>query len=142
MNMSLLCLVLYCLLTGCGTPDTAGTGIQAEAQGTSGTQKDVDEAQESQEGDTPMPTYTYTTKEQWVQNGDMRIYGVAYIPDTSEKSPLVIFSHELGNDHTSGERYAERLAEAGYATYVFDFCGGTVGGNDRLRDLLHFLDLR
>lgn len=129
MNISLLCLVLYCLLTGCGTPDTAGTGIQAEAQGTSGTQKDVDEAQESQEGDTPMPTYTYTTKEQWVQNGDMRIYGVAYIPDTSEKSPLVIFSHELGNDHTSGERYAERLAEAGYATYVFDFCGGTVGGN-------------
>ena len=129
MNISLLCLVLYCLLTGCGTPDTAGTGIQAEAQGTSGTQKDVDEAQESQEGDTPMPTYTYTTKEQWVQNGDNRIYGVAYIPDTSEKSPLVIFSHELGNDHTSGERYAERLAEAGYATYVFDFCGGTVGGN-------------
>ena len=41
----------------------------------------------------------------------------------------MIFSHELGNDHTSGERYAERLAEAGYAAYVFDFCGGTVGGN-------------
>ena len=43
--------------------------------------------------------------------------------------PLVIFSHELGNDHTSGERYAKRLAEAGYAAYVFDFCGGTVSGN-------------
>lgn len=51
------------------------------------------------------------------------------VPDADKKVPLVIFSHELGNDHTSGVRYAERLAEAGYAAYVFDFCGGTVGGN-------------
>ena len=71
----------------------------------------------------------YDTKEIWVQNGERRIYGVAYVPETEGKVPLVIFSHELGNDHTSGERYAERLAEAGYAAYVFDFCGGTVGGN-------------
>ena len=71
------------------------------------------------------------TQEIWVQNGDDRIYGVAYVPaaDDGKKVPLVIFSHELGNDHTSGERYAERLAEAGYAAYVFDFRGGTVGGN-------------
>ena len=72
---------------------------------------------------------TYRTQEISVQNNDLSIYGIAYIPDTDEKVPLVIFSHELGNDHTSGERYAERLAEAGYAAYVFDFCGGTVGGN-------------
>ena len=72
---------------------------------------------------------TYTTQEIWVQNGTLRIYGVAYVPDAVEKALLVIFSHELGNDHTSGVRYAERLAQAGYAAYVFDFCGGTVGGN-------------
>ena len=54
---------------------------------------------------------------------------MAYVPDAGERVPLVVFSHELGRDHTSGIRYAERLAEAGYATYVFDFCGGTVGGN-------------
>ena len=71
----------------------------------------------------------YTTQEIWVQNGSNRIYGIAYVPNKNEKVPLVIFSHELGNDHTSGERYAKRLAQAGYATYVFDFCGGTVGGN-------------
>ena len=76
-----------------------------------------------------MSAYTYQTQEIWVQNGNMNIYGIAYVPDKGEKVPLVIFSHELGNDHTSGERYAERLAEAGYAAYVFDFCGGTVGGN-------------
>ena len=73
--------------------------------------------------------HTYKTQEIWVQNGVFKIYGEAYIPDTGGKVPLVIFSHELGNDHTSGERYAKRLAGSGYAAYVFDFCGGTVGGN-------------
>ena len=76
-----------------------------------------------------MPAQTYSTQEIWVQNGPLQIYGIAYVPETDEKAPLVIFSHELGNDHTSGERYAQRLAEAGYAAYVFDFCGGSVGGN-------------
>ena len=64
-----------------------------------------------------------------MQNGEFSIYGIAYVPDGMSKAPLVIFSHELGNDHTSGERYAQRLAAAGYAAYIFDFCGGTVGGN-------------
>ena len=71
----------------------------------------------------------YTEQEIWVENGEKKIYGIAYIPEHEEIVPLVIFSHELGNDHTSGERYAKRLAEAGYAAYIFDFCGGTVGGN-------------
>ncbi len=83
-------------------------------------------AQPSEEEAEPM---SYTTREITVQNGDMRIYGIAYIPAGEEKHPLVIFSHELGNSHTSGTRYAEKLAEAGYAAYTFDFCGGTVGGN-------------
>lgn len=78
------------------------------------------------EGDKSMP---YTTNEIWVKNGDLNIYGIAYIPETDKKVPLVIFSHELGNDHTAGERYAQRLAKNGYGAYIFDFCGGTVGGN-------------
>lgn len=74
--------------------------------------------------------FTYRTEEIWCNNNGNRIYGVAYIPDTQEeKKPLVIFSHELGNSHTAGIPYAERLAAAGYAAYTFDFCGGTVGGN-------------
>ena len=40
---------------------------------------------------------TYRTEETWCQNGNKRIYGIAYIPDGDEKKPLVIFSHELGN---------------------------------------------
>ena len=118
----------FCLLpAGCSaanTKDISEAELQDAASGQGNT-----EAMQLPEGEADMSVYTYTTQEIWVQNGDFRIYGIAYVPDTNGKVPLVIFSHELGNDHTSGERYAERLAEAGYATYVFDFCGGTVGGN-------------
>ena len=100
-----LCMAFCVLFAGCSSANTGDGSGQTESQG------------------------SYTKQEIWVQNGDMKIYGVAYVPETDGKLPLVIFSHELGNDHTSGERYAERLAEAGYAAYVFDFCGGTVGGN-------------
>ena len=70
----------------------------------------------------------YRMEEIWCQNGPDQIYGIAYIPEGAEKSPLVIFSHELGNNHESGIRYAERLASNGYAAYVFDFRGGSAAG--------------
>ena len=116
---------LCLLLAGCSTADT-GDGGQAGSQ-TIASAEEKAEITPSSEGETAM--HTYATQEIRVSNGDLKIYGIAYVPDTNGKLPLVIFSHELGNDHTSGERYAERLAEAGYAAYVFDFCGGTVGGN-------------
>ena len=136
----LLCMALS-LFAGCGSVQAKDSGskeaannketseaAQSEQDTPEVTQQAVDVQQET-EGEETMSTGTYTTQEIWVQNGDNRIYGVAYVPNTDKKVPLVIFSHELGNDHTSGVRYAERLAEAGYAAYVFDFCGGTVGGN-------------
>ena len=83
-------------------------------------------------GDNTVKTGTYTTREIKCPNGDYQIYGIAYIPDDGkEKHPLIIFSHELGNSHTSGVGYAERLSQIGYAVYVFDFYGGTVGGNQK-----------
>jgi len=125
----LLCTAV-CLLAGCGRADTGNSkSPETEVQSAGPGQESTGKAQETGEGEASMSTYTYTTQELWVRNGDLKIYGIAYVPDTEEKVPLVIFSHELGNDHTSGERYAERLAEAGYGAYVFDFCGGTVGGN-------------
>ena len=87
----------------------------------------IDSKMESQEEEQDMFGKTYTTKEIWCKNGSLNLYGVAYIPKTEEKVPLVIFSHELGNSHTTGIPYAKRLAEAGYAAYTFDFCGGSVG---------------
>ena len=121
-------MALCLLLAGCSSADTGNAGGQAESQTAASEQGKPDSSQQP-EGEEDMSEYTYSTRETWVQNGDNRIYGVAYVPDAKGKMPLVIFSHELGNDHTSGERYAERLAKAGYAAYVFDFCGGTVGGN-------------
>ena len=122
-----LCSVLCFLLAGCSVAATNGSQSAAQSgastqAGAGSTQKAVEEGQTMQAGD-------YTTQEIWVSNGGQKIYGVAYVPNGAGKAPLVIFSHELGRDHTSGERYAERLAKAGYAAYVFDFRGGTVGGN-------------
>ena len=120
-----LCMV-FSFLAGCGT-------VQAKDSDSEVTSEVVQSQQDTPEvvSDTQTTPEVVQTQEIWVQNGDDRIYGVAYVPasEDGKKVPLVIFSHELGNDHTSGERYAERLAEAGYAAYVFDFRGGTVGGN-------------
>ena len=127
LNVVSLCISFCLLFTGCSTASTVGGSSQAELQSTASRQE-YKEAAKQPEGDADMSGYIYTTQEIWVKNGDMNIYGVAYVPDTDGKVPLVIFSHELGNDHRSGERYAERLAEAGYAAYVFDFCGGSMGG--------------
>ena len=148
MRNKLISIIAICmsfsLLTGCGSGQAKGSGSEEPAVNTAESAQEVTEdaeqdtpevtqqaedVQQETEGEETMSTGTYTTQEIWVQNSDNRIYGIAYVPDADKKVPLVIFSHELGNDHTSGVRYAERLAEAGYAAYVFDFCGGTVGGN-------------
>ncbi len=120
-----LCLALCCFTTGCGS-DGSGTISKETTDTESGNESK--ETEKDSQGEM-MTANTYTTQEIRVQNGEKSIYGIVYVPDTDGKAPLVIFSHELGNDHTSGQRYAERLAEAGYAAYIFDFCGGTVGGN-------------
>ena len=149
--MGIISLVLvFCLvLAGCGSAQAKDSGSQEAAESSAETaeqdtpevasEQDTPEVtqqeadQQAAEGEETMtaneqttPEVVVQTQEIWVQNGDDRIYGVAYVPaaEDGKKVPLVIFSHELGNDHTSGERYAERLAEAGYAAYVFDFRGG------------------
>ncbi len=76
--------------------------------------------------------YRYSTREIRVENGNRTLYGVAYVPEgAGEKRPLVLFSHELGRNHCSGLPYGEKLAEAGFAFYAFDFYGGTVGRENR-----------
>ena len=41
-----------------------------------------------------LPSYEYQEKLIYVYNNGQRIYGVAYVPKTDKKVPLVIFSHE------------------------------------------------
>lgn len=76
----------------------------------------------------------YRAEEIHCTNDAEDIYGVAYIPETNaEKYPLVIFSHELYNTHTSGISYAKVLAARGIAVYTFDYRNGSSAsgsGND------------
>ena len=63
--------------------------------------------------------------ELWCRNGEKRIYGKLYAPDTqSDKMPLVIISHGFGGNNSWGTPYAEALTQQGYLVYCFDFCGG------------------
>ena len=119
-----MCLILCLVTAGCASAKTDLGSTSAEMTNT------ADDQTSGAEETHREAEYAYHTQEIWCENNGNRIYGIAYIPDTvEEKKPLVIFSHELGNSHTTGIPYAERLAEAGYAAYTFDFCGGTVGGN-------------
>lgn len=130
MRMALLSVAFCLAFAGCSAAGAGdGGGDRSAAQSVASGQERAEGARQAAGEEHDMSSNAYTTREAWVQNGDRRIYGIAYVPDGGTKVPLVIFSHELGNDHTSGERYAERLAQAGYGAYVFDFCGGTVGGN-------------
>ena len=68
-------------------------------------------------------------RELWVQRGDMRIYGVLFVPEgasADEPRPTVICSHILGGTHENSGRYAKELASRGYVAYAFDFYGGAV----------------
>lgn len=73
--------------------------------------------------------YQYRKETVWCQNDGRRIFGTVFIPEADGPFPMVVFSHELGASHRSGAPYARRLAAAGCAVCIFDFCGGcAVGG--------------
>ena len=71
----------------------------------------------------------FTEQELWVERGDMRIYGVLFVPEGATADcprPAVICSHVLGGTHESSGQYAKEMASRGYVAYAFDFCGGAV----------------
>lgn len=74
----------------------------------------------------PDAPLSYRVEELWCQNEGRRIYGQAYIPEGEGPHPLVIYAHELGYSHAMGIPYAQQLAPAGFAVYLFDFCGGSI----------------
>jgi hypothetical protein len=76
--------------------------------------------------------YDYSYEEVKINN----IYGILYKPKKDGKIPIIIFSHELCHNHSSGISYAEYLASCGFAFYTFDFAGGSeasLSGNDMQR---------
>ena len=58
------------------------------------------------------------------------VYGQIYVPDAGNtKYPTVILAHGYSASHLSLSHFADYFAQAGFACYVFDFCGG--GPNSR-----------
>ncbi len=114
------------LLCGCSSEESKPQSSPAEA---SSTVKEK-EALALEKG----TTYTFKTKEIWCENNGNKIYGIAYIPDTNKKCPLVITCHGLGTNHEAGIGYAEHYAKIGVAAYTFDFCGGTKSSDTNRSD--------
>lgn len=72
--------------------------------------------------------YQYTIQELSFVDEKKYIYGQVYLPDDDRKKyPVVILSHGYGVNHLVLTDFAELLAKAGIAAYVFDFCGGGYG---------------
>lgn len=71
----------------------------------------------------------YTSVVTWMKNGELNIFGKLYYPtdfDENAKYPVVIMCHGTDATHAIYEKgqWPMKLAQAGYISYVFDFCGG------------------
>lgn len=65
-------------------------------------------------------------EELWLESGGKKIYGAMYLPgEVKDSYPAVILSHGFNSSSVLNEGYAESFAKAGYAAYIFDFCGGS-----------------
>lgn len=77
-------------------------------------------------------TYQYTEEVLWTKRDNLNIYGILYKPvGIDGKMPVAIMSHGFNGSHKNCHGYAEAMAQIGYLTYAFDFCGaGTRSKSD------------
>lgn len=62
----------------------------------------------------------------WCGSEGARIYGQMYLPEQfGNKLPAVILSHSSSLTHKAMAGYADSLSRHGYASYCFDFRGGS-----------------
>ena len=70
---------------------------------------------------------TYTSRELTCTRDGLTIYGQLFLPaDSDETTPLptLVCAHGFGGNYLKCVPYAWAMAEAGWAAYCFDFCGG------------------
>ena len=60
-----------------------------------------------------------------IQGSMGKIYGELKIPECSGPVPLIILCHGFGGTLEGNRDYAEAFRSRGFATYNFDFCGGS-----------------
>ncbi len=68
---------------------------------------------------------SYIKRKILISNNGNKIYGILYKPLIEGKIPIVVYSHELANNHERGIEYAKYLASNGIGCYVFDYSGGS-----------------
>ncbi|MFN7251541.1 MAG: alpha/beta hydrolase family protein [Anaerobacillus sp.] len=61
------------------------------------------------------------------------IYGISYMPDTSKKCPVVIFSHGFNGTNADFAMNSEYLVANGVGAFCYDFCGGSVHSKSDLK---------
>ena len=72
----------------------------------------------------------WTSVVTWMKNGDLNIFGKLYYPadfDETQKYPVIIMCHGTDATHATYEKgqWPMMMAQQGYISYVFDFCGGS-----------------
>ncbi|MFM2292784.1 MAG: hypothetical protein RIS29_2597 [Bacteroidota bacterium] len=67
-----------------------------------------------------------TVREQWIDNGTRRIYGIISEPTSKENKGVAIISHGFNGTHHFGRDYFKTLNELGYLVYTFDYPSGSV----------------
>ena len=133
MRRTLLAVALgMCLMSAlcaCGNKESEGNSLEMigseSAEANMGNQSVRNSSQIDQTEQEAAMAAGYETREIHVDKEGMDIYGVVHIPSGTEgKMPTVIMSHELGATLDRVKGYGEALAEEGYVTVCFDFCGG------------------
>ncbi len=114
MKISRICTILFLSVS----LTTAALSVQAEEKDPA-----IEEGY-TEEGD------GYTSVVTWMKNGDLNIFGKLYYPEDFDENlsyPAVIMCHGTDATHEIYEKaqWPMKMAQDGYISYVFDFCGGS-----------------
>ena len=87
--------------------------------------------------------YTVSESEFTCTRDNLVIRGTQYIPYGTAKYPIIVVSHGFMDSQGSTKPYAKKLAELGYVTLAFDFCGGGIRGisDGRTQDMTVFTEV-
>ncbi|MGN0036388.1 MAG: alpha/beta hydrolase family protein [Bacteroidaceae bacterium] len=124
-----------CLLALCGW--VAVTGLSAcsddkepdttttETDGSNAGEDEPGKPETGGDGDVTAESGLDSTELTFVRD-ELKIYGWMYRPKAAKgQLPAVILSHSHSLTHEAMKGYARMLSEKGFATYCYDFCGGS-----------------
>ena len=126
-------LLAFCLLAGCGAPGQAGVwGVTALEPSASAAEEATSLPQEpsSSAAEAEMPPVVSRGEGVAVyrlgaSRDGLEISAYLCVPDgESSAFPTVLLAHGFGGNYNAMLPYAQALAASGFASVLFDFCGG------------------